>query len=115
MAKGNHEAGKLVPVTLGKLGEGWHADGGNLYLFVRGGSRSWVFRYVGPDGKRKNMGLGPLSGVSLSEARKAAVSLRAQIKHPISPSDPLKDRQLKKVAEQMGRAKLITFRGCSVA
>jgi hypothetical protein len=50
--------GRLAAISLKKLQNGWHADGGNLYLFVRGDSRAWVFRYVGVDGRRKNMGLG---------------------------------------------------------
>ena len=52
--------GRLAAVSLNKLPDGCHADGGNLYLLVRGQSRSWIFRYVGLEGKRKNMGLGPL-------------------------------------------------------
>jgi hypothetical protein len=58
MAMSKRFPGRLAAISLKKLQNGWHADGGNLYLFVRGDSRAWVFRYVGVDGRRKNMGLG---------------------------------------------------------
>ena len=59
--KDDHIPRKLAPVALRKLPDGWHADGGNLYLLVRGTSRSWFFRYTSPiDSKRRNMGLGSL-------------------------------------------------------
>jgi hypothetical protein len=52
--------GKLsaVEVTRAKGPAVLH-DGGGLYLRVSGtGARSWVFRFQ-PDGKRRDMGLGP--------------------------------------------------------
>lgn len=56
---------------------GMYPDGAGLYLQVtEAGSRSWVFRY-GIAGKTRYMGLGPLSDVSLSRARKAAAAARA--------------------------------------
>ena len=43
------------------LREGYHADGGGLYLQVSGtGGRSWIFRYQHNKGKRRDMGLGPV-------------------------------------------------------
>ncbi|WP_380875805.1 Arm DNA-binding domain-containing protein [Sphingomonas sp. DBB INV C78] len=58
---------------------GMHADGDGLYLKVRSsGTRSWVFVFQGR-GKRHEMGLGPLSRVSLAEARQAASILRIKI------------------------------------
>ena len=53
---------------------GWHAVGGSagLYLQLRNTSaRSWILR-VTVDGKRYVIGLGPLSLVSLAEAREEA-------------------------------------------
>lgn len=72
LAKRDHSPGKLAAVGLRRLPDGLHADGGNLYLLVRGNSRGWVFRYVGQDGKRRNMGLGGLESVSLADARAEA-------------------------------------------
>jgi len=66
MVKGAHVRNRLAAISLRTLPDGWHADGHNLYLLVRGTSRSWIFRYIGLDGKRRNMGLGTLSRVSLA-------------------------------------------------
>ena len=106
---------KLVPVTLMKLKDGWHSDGNNLYLFIRGGSRSWVFRYVGLDGKRKNMGLGALPSVSLAVARKEAAKLREELKHPLEPIDPLAARKQRQVNNKLTARKLMTFKNCALA
>jgi integrase len=111
----NRTLNRLAAVSLKKLPDGCHADGGNLYLLVRGLSRSWVFRYVGLDGRRKNMGLGPLQSVSLAEARKQATSLREQLKHPIKPSDPLIDRQQRLRALKAAQLHQMTFEGCANA
>jgi integrase len=115
MGTGKHEPGKLAAVALKKLGEGWHADGGNLYLFVRGASRGWVFRFTAPDGKRRNMGLGGLDKVSLSVARKVAEALRSQTRHPIAPVDPLAERQAERAQQRVEVAKLMTFKQAATA
>lgn len=115
MVKTNHNPGKLAAVAVKGLGDGWHADGGNLYLLVRGDSRAWVFRFVGPDGKRRNMGLGPLSSVSLSVARKQAALLREKVKHPTEPVDPLAQRQETKLAQKLSKRKQMTFKSCALA
>ena len=106
---------KLVPITLSKLKDGWHSDGKNLYLFVRGDSRSWVFRYVGLDGKRKNMGLGALPSVSLAVARKEAAKLREQLKHPLEPIDPLAARKEQQANNKLTARKHMTFKDCALA
>jgi len=115
MGKSTHKPGKLAPVALKTLGDGWHADGGNLYLFVRGESRAWVFRFVAPDGKRRNMGLGSQYSVTLAEARKQAALLREQIKHPTAPSDPLAARQETRLAQKLAKRKHMTFKACALA
>lgn len=112
--KGNHLPGKLAPVTLKKLPDGWHADGGNLYLLVRGTSRSWVFRYTSPtDNKRRNMGLGSLEAVSLARAREIAREYRSMVKDRLNPADPIKVLADAK-AERLGSAgKRKTFKECA--
>lgn len=115
MGKSTHKPGKLAPVALKTLGDGWHSDGGNLYLFVRGNSRSWVFRFVAPDGKRRNMGLGSQYAVTLAEARKQAAVLREQVKHPITPADPLAARQESRLAQKLATRKHMTFAACAQA
>jgi len=48
---------------------GRYPDGGGLYLQVGPtGSKSWLLRYMSA-GKSREMGLGPLSTVTLAEAR----------------------------------------------
>jgi len=114
-AKSTHKPGKLAPVALKSLGDGWHSDGGNLYLFVRGDSRAWVFRFVAPDGKRRNMGLGSQYAVTLAEARKQAANLREQVKHPITPHDPLAVRQKARIDNKLTSRKQMTFKACALA
>ena len=115
MAKRNHEPGKLVPVTLKRLPDGWHADGGNLYLFVRNASRSWVFRFTAPNGKRKNMGLGSLDTVTLANARSLVKELRAKVKNPTAPTDPIIERQELRATVRAEKARAMTFKQCAVA
>jgi integrase len=65
--------------------EGYHADGGGLYLQVTAAStRSWVLRYQ-LAGKRREMGLGPVALVSLQDARQAALRHRQTILQGIDP------------------------------
>lgn len=115
MGAGTHKPGKLAAVALKKLGEGWHADGGNLYLFVRGTSRGWVFRFTAPDGKRRNMGLGSLEDVGLAAARESAKVLRAQTRHPTEPKDPLAERCAVRAQQRVEVAKLTTFAQAAAA
>jgi len=115
MGKSNHTPGKLAAVSLKRLPDGSHADGGNLYLVVRGNSKSWVFRYVAPSGERRRMGLGSLNAVTLSEARKRAAELREQIRHPKAPTDPLAERQATKLAQRVGLLRTKTFEACATA
>lgn len=107
--KRNHELNRLTALEVRTLGEGWHADGGNLYLFVRGASRAWLFRYTAPDGKRRNMGLGGYPAVSLATARKEAAKLREQVKNPLDRKDPIAEGQTKRLAARIASAKLTTF------
>lgn len=60
---------------------GRHADGRGLYLMVReSGSRSWVFRGQ-IDGKRQDLGLGPVRKMSLAQARAEAATLWTRIQN----------------------------------
>jgi len=65
---------------------GSFADGCNgLYLQVKhnGSSKSWIFRFTF-NGKRKEMGLGPVKNVSLVNARQISAELMAKIKQASS-------------------------------
>ena len=81
---------KLAAVQLRSLPAGKHADGGGLWLWKRdGGGGQWVLR-VSIHGRRREMGLGSLSEVSLKEARQAADQQRALVREN---KDPIKERQ----------------------
>jgi hypothetical protein len=62
----------LSGVDLSALPAGMHHDGSGLYLVVGDkGSRSWVYRYRFA-GRSRDMGLGSLHDVVLSQARRLA-------------------------------------------
>jgi integrase len=82
---------------------GYYGDGGGLYLQVRSATaKSWVFRYTSPlSQKRKDMGLGPVSDLPLSEARIRARDLRLLLqegKDPIAERDTQRRQALVQAA-----------------
>jgi hypothetical protein len=66
---------RLSATGLKSKGIGLHHDGRGLYLQVKNGGKSWVFRYM-LNGKSRYMGLGPYPGVTLAEARREAEGCR---------------------------------------
>lgn len=73
---------RLRASQLKSLPDGRHLDGNGLYLRVVGNSRTWMLRFRF-NGKRHDIGLGPLS---LAEAREKAAALHRDIaegKHPL--------------------------------
>lgn len=69
---------------------GKHADGGGLWLFKRAdGGGQWVLRVVA-HGRRREMGLGSLSDVTLARARDLAAQYRIMAKGGV---DPIKQRE----------------------
>jgi integrase len=105
----------LSPRKVQTAGPGRHCDGGGLYLQVIKKSRddegrtrynrSWVFRYR-LNGRLREMGLGPLSTLSLSEARERARTMRMKRLDGIDPIDERRDERQRVQSE---RAKLMTF------
>lgn len=67
--------GKLTVRQVDTLDEGFHSDGGNLYLRVKGGSRAWVYRYK-DKGRVNELGLGAVSVRKLKDARTLAEAMR---------------------------------------
>lgn len=81
---------KLTAVEVRSVPAGKYSDGGGLWLFKRdNGGGQWVLR-VTVHGRRREMGLGALSSVSLKEARTAAAKWRAVSAQDI---DPIKQRE----------------------
>jgi integrase len=90
---------------------GMYADGKGLYLRVGpSGSKSWVYRYRGTDG-RHDLGLGPYPDFSLAEARERATAPR---KLRYDGNDPLTlKRTLRASARLSAAAKAMTFAACA--
>lgn len=69
-------------------------DGGGLLLRVTKAGAAWALRYTAPDGRRREMGLGPArrdtitqAGASLTDARKAAARAGRMLDEGIDPLD----------------------------
>jgi integrase len=83
---------QLSPLKVKNAKAGMYADGGCLYLQVtpaRDGkrfNRSWIFRYR-VNGRLRDMGLGSVDTLSLSEARERAREQRKQRLDGIDPID----------------------------
>ncbi|MDQ3077738.1 MAG: integrase arm-type DNA-binding domain-containing protein [Pseudomonadota bacterium] len=86
-----------VKAALNKPGR--HSDGDGLILAVgAGGNGSWMVR-VQKEGKRRDIGLGAASKVTLSQARARAADARAQVEAGLDP-----------VAQRRKAAGIPTFR-----
>lgn len=93
--RGAHPINRLLAPQLKNLPAGRHADGNGLYLVVdRSGARRWILRVV-VHGRRRDIGLGGLSIVSLGQARDIARELRRAAKEG---RDPVAERDRKKQA-----------------
>jgi integrase len=83
-----------------------HADGAGLYLQVSGvGARSWIYRFM-LRGRAREMGLGSLRAVSLSEARAAADDCRRLRQRGI---DPIEAKKAARERERFDAARAFTF------
>src|SRR5207237_7872776 len=92
---------------------GMYADGHGLYLHVGpdAKSRSWIFRYQ-LDGRRRDMGLGPVDLVPLAAARNQVLDLRRGVRGGI---DPLEAKRQEKAIRRAERANAITFKQAAIA
>jgi len=103
-AKRAHPRNRLTPPAVRSMGPGRHADGGGLYLEVdKTGARRWFLRTM-VQGRRKDIGLGPVSLVSLSDAREEARRLRKVARDggdPVAERD--KDKRKSMTFEEAAR------------
>jgi integrase len=98
-----------VKVTNTK-GKGLYPDGAGLYLRVtKSGSKSWILRYK-RDGARRDMGLGPVSAISLARARELAAEAGRQC---LEGLDPIKVRDAERATAKRIEAGATTFRACA--
>ena len=90
-AKGRHPEKALSALKVRSLSQpGRYTDGNGLYLVVDpSGARRWVLRVV-VQGRRRDIGLGGASLVTLAEAREKALAYR---KIAREGGDPLADRR----------------------
>ncbi len=88
--RGRHPDKALSAAFIRSAPPGRHADGNGLFLYVKPeGTRSWIQRIV-IRGRRREMGLGSVSLVSLAEARELALANRKLAR---SGGDPLADKR----------------------
>jgi integrase len=112
---------KLSPAAVKNANKpGMYGDGGGLWLHVGPNAldengkptktgKSWIFRFM-LDGKAREMGLGPLYTIGLSEARDLAQACRKKVLEGI---DPLEAKHAKRKARKLEAAKAITFKACA--
>lgn len=107
--------GKLTVLKIQHLTTpGQYGDGDCLYLQVKRDdldrlSRSWVYRFK-LNGKRREMGLGPLHLVSLADARQKVLACR---KMHLEGIDPIEVRRAKREQVALERANAMTFKVCA--
>lgn len=87
---GAHRSKALTAIAIKSKPRGRHADGGGLYLEVdASGARRWTLRTI-VHGRRRDIGLGSASVVSLADARDEAARLRKVAR---TGGDPLAERR----------------------
>jgi integrase len=104
---------KLSALAVSRMKEpGYYGDGAGLYLQVsKSLTKSWIFRFT-LGGKQREMGLGALHTITLSQAREKAKECRSKLLDGI---DPLEARNATKLADTLERAKAMTFDDCAKA
>jgi len=87
--------GRLTPLQIRNLKEpGRYSDGDGLYLELAGQKKgNWQLRAT-VNGRRRDIGLGSMTLVSLKEAREAAFELRRDIQRGV---DPVAERKRRKI------------------
>ena len=104
---------KLSGLKVSRLTKpGMYGDGGGLYLQVTSSAaRSWIFRYS-LNKQTREMGLGPLSAITLADARALADKYRRQRHEGI---DPIQARDAERAGQQTAAARAMTFDQCADA
>jgi len=89
---------------------GMHAVGDppGLYLCVAGGGRSWILRYSLND-RRRDLGLGSYTDLTLAEARDKAREKRKLVSQGI---DPIEAKREQRDARTVAQSKRMTFSLC---
>ena len=112
---GSRQLNRLTARTVSNKQEtGLYCDGGGLYRQVASsGNKSWIFRYRSPlTLKLRDMGLGPVHSVGLSDARDKATEKRSLI---LSKLDPIEVRDEEDRKRAVEAAKSVTFAQCAAS
>lgn len=79
---------QLTARQVSTLKNGSLCDGGGLWLVAQGEAKSWYFRFTSPiTGKRREMGLGSVTSITLADARRRAAEARHQLTDGLDPVD----------------------------
>jgi integrase len=107
------QIGRMSALAVGRASKkGMYHDGGGLYLQVAvSGAKSWIYRYM-LDGRAREMGLGPLHVISLSEARARAAECR---RLRLDGIDPIRARKDNRDEVKLEAAQAISFDACTEA
>lgn len=96
-----------VAAVAAKTKPGLYADGLGLYLQIaKGGSKSWIFRYM-LAGKPRKMGLGSVHTVPLKLARERAAEQRLKL---LDADDPIEKRKAERLEKLAASATILTFK-----
>ncbi|MDP1753736.1 MAG: tyrosine-type recombinase/integrase [Reyranella sp.] len=100
--------GRLTALHVARANKpGLLGDGHGLYLRVGPtGTRSWIFRYQ-QDGRRRDMGLGSVEVIGLSDARVKAIEARRLL---LDSVDPIGARKSRRQAAAAVAARAVTFK-----
>jgi integrase len=83
---------KIANKIPSSLGNGRHSCGAGLYLSCKGTRRRFIFKFSF-NGKKREMGLGSVRTISLSDARKLAAEFRTIL---LRGEDPIETRRAKR-------------------
>ena len=90
--------------------QGRYADGNGLYLQVsKSGSKSWLYRFM-LDGKAREMGLGSIAILPLTEARKKALDCKKLLREGV---DPIMERHKRLAMEKADNQEIPSFKKCT--
>jgi integrase len=108
-----HSENLLTSRQVETAGDGWHADGRNLFLRVDDGGkrRRWICR-VTRNGRKRDFGCGSAETTSLKLARQKRDQILLQLKDGL---DPVEEKAKKREAAATARAARHTFREAAEA
>jgi integrase len=90
-----------------KTKPGLYADGGGLYLQIaKGGSKSWIFRYM-LAGRPRKMGMGSVNTLPLKLARERAAEQRLKL---LDADDPIELRKAERMAKLAASTTVMSFK-----